>query len=341
MRLTHFIGLLALVLFGLVIGSILISHEQGNESLEQGRFIDGFDFSSVHKVELRNMQGTVTLSKHLEQWQVEQVSSYKADTDKLRKLLQSLKQAQIAQLKTSKPQLFAKLGLAGAEQGEVRSTYISLSNNNKTIEILLGSNEKFGTGQYARWLQRKQALLLDRRIELNTQASSWLDKRIFDVSFDEVRALSWQGKKSGFTVRRAELFQEGKSEQTPQFDTLLKAPEGKVTLARDFELIYPIADKEAKYPSIFTGLVRNTLQLRLQNVNPLNWLDAQKHSLKQSFTVSIELTELEQKDGIQLTFYQTQEQQAWLVVEGRSWAYQIPKHSFQQLAQPLSDYLIE
>ena len=341
MKLTHFIALIALVVTGLVVGTVLISNEQGKANFQQGNLIEDFDFAALHQVKLSGSQGKVTLSKVLEQWQVEQVTGYTADTSKLSKLLQSLKQVQIAQLKTSKPEHFAKLGVAGIEQENTKAMQVSLSNGKKTIELLLGAKANSGKGQYARWLGVEQALLLDRTIEINTQASSWLDKRIFSIPFDSVRTLLWQAQESEFKVRRAELAVRGKVEQNPKLPAMITLPTGKVNLARDFELIYPATDKDTEYPSVFTGLVRNTLQLTLQNVKPLSWLASQKEPLQQTLTLTLRLAEQEQKARVQLTFYQTQEQQAWLVVEGRNWAYQIPKHSYQQLAQPLSAYLLE
>jgi len=66
----------------------------------------------------------VTLRKSGERWTVAERADYPADTSKLRKLLQSLRDAKIVEEKTSDPALFAGIGVedpaaAGATGAEV------------------------------------------------------------------------------------------------------------------------------------------------------------------------------------------------------------------------------
>ncbi len=336
MKISHFIGVLVLTLIALALGSTMLSSQKGEQSFEQTQFIKDFDFDTVYQVKLQDSNNEVTLNKQLEQWQLVQAHGYQPDLKVLARLLQQLKDAQIQELKTSNSKNYHRLGLAGIKQEGSSSLLITLVSPDKKLELLLGDNAKAGSGQYAKMTSEQQTYLLDQSFDISANVKSWLQKAIFEIAFDSVRKLIWQDSQSSFTVTRKELEATGEVIDDNGNPSL---PKGEASLSRDFELTEPKQSKTPIYPSIYSGLVRNTIQLELQDVLPATDFEAKQ--LEANFTIQLAVKENATIEHKKLHFYQGEQEQYWLKVDSRNWVYQISEFSYSQLAKPLAEYLEE
>ncbi len=334
MKLAHFIALLLVAVVALALGTGLLSQQKGQQTLEQQTFINDLDFTNVHQLIIKDSQQQVVINKHLAQWQVEQVYGYKADTVALSKLLQQFKDAQVQELKTSNSKNYHRLGLSDINQDNSESMLVTLKSGEQVIELLLGSHAKSGTGQYAKFLAQAQTVLLDTSFSIKTSPGSWLEKDILDINFDTVRSLSWQSEQAiDFVVTRAELAATGELKEKGGQPNL---PQGEIELEPEFSLIQPDSTAPPQYPSIFSGLVRNTVQLELQSVIPFEQFA--KQGLVTQFSIELNTVEQSVKQQSVLRFFQHQDTY-WLTVSGANWAYKISEFSFKQLAKPLAEYL--
>ena len=334
MKLSHFIGLLLVAVIALALGTGLLSQQQGQQSIEQQTFITDFDFANVHHVMLKDRNSEVALSKQLEQWQVKQVHGYKADTLRLSKLLQQFKDAQVQELKTSNSKNYHRLGLSEVSAENSESVQVILKSGESTIEVLLGAEAKSGFGQYAKFLSKPQTVLLDTSFSINTKPAAWLDESILAIDFDSVKELTWSSSQSSdFVIARTELTPTGELQEKNGQPVL---PQGETELEQEFSLQVPSLETAPEYPSIFSGLVRNTVQLELKRVSPLS--DFAKRQLQAQFVITLTAMDKGLEQQTVLTFYQDQDDY-WLTVNSRNWAYQISDFSFKQLSKPLSDYM--
>lgn len=337
MKLTHFISLVFAALVALVAGAGLLSNQQGEQSFEQKVLIDNFDFDSVHKVIIQGQEYTTEMNKVMASWQVSQFSNYPADVTLLSSLLQQLKTVTIQEYKTSNSNNYHRLGLVEVDIDGSEATLISLVNNNDEIKLLLGNEAKSGAGRYAKLGSSTQTYLLDSNLAIKSDPKAWLAQRILPYDLDEIRRLNWlDNEGAAFSIERKEQIATGELE-VQNGQPLL--PTGEVKLKADFELVSPIGDFQPMYNSVFTGLVRNTNQLELQNVLP----KSETKLSAQEAIYSIELL-AEQKSNVHsslLRFYQTPSEEYWLEVEGSQWVYQISEFSFKQLGKPIQDYLAE
>ena len=334
MKLSHFIGLLLVAVVALALGTGLLSQQQGQQSIEQQTFIDDFDFANVHYVILKDRNSEVELTKQLEQWQVKQEHGYKADTLRLSKLLQQFKDAKVQELKTSNSKNYHRLGLSEVSADNSESVQVILKSGETNIEVLLGSEAKSGFGQYAKFLSKAQTVLLDTSFTINTKPAAWLDESILDIDFDSVKELTWSSSQSSdFVIARAELTPTGELQEKNGQPVL---PKGEAELEQEFSLQVPALETAPEYPSIFSGLVRNTVQLELERVLPLS--DFAEKLLQAQFVITLTAMDKGLEQQTVLTFYQDQDDY-WLTVNGRNWAYQISDFSLKQLSKPLSDYM--
>lgn len=337
MKLAHFIGVILAAVLAALIGTGLLSTQQGEQSFERKALIENFDFDSVYKVRIQGEGHSVELNKQLASWHVKQVHSYAADMTLLSELLQQLKAAEIQEYKTSNSKNYHRLGLTSAEQEDSSSIQITLVNNEQKVEVLLGNNAKSGPGQYAKLATSPQTFLLNDSFAVKTTPKAWLQQRILSYHFDNIRQLNWADNEGAkFSAARKEQAVTGKLE-IDNGQPLL--PNGEVKLKPDFELASPEGDYELMYESALSGLVRNTIQLELQTVVPKS--EHKLSGLEAVYNIEL-IAELKgQKETTVLSFYQGEPEQYWLEVAGRDWIFQISEYSFKQLGKPIQDYLAE
>lgn len=337
MKLAHFIVLVIAALLAVILGTGLLSTQQGEQSFERQNLIQNFNFDTLYRVKIEGKGYKVELNKHLLSWQVIELYGYAADTEQLSELLQTLKAIEIQEYKTSNSKNYHRLGLTDVELEGAESTALTLVNDDGEITVLLGNKANTGKGQYAKLASSAQTYLLSDSLEVKTDPNDWLEQRILPYAFDEIRQLNWlDNEGAAFSVERKEQVATGEL-KVDEGQVVL--PTGEINLKPDFELVFPEGEHQLMYQSVFTGLVRNTNQLELETVIPLSAFNSS--AFEPVYTIELIAEQNGAKQTSLLSFYQDPSEQHWVVSTGQSWAYQISEFSFKQLAKPVQEYLAE
>lgn len=144
--------------------------------------------NDVDRVEITAAGNNVvaTMVKSGNSWQLVQMGGYRADWQKLRTMLADLAQARVVENKTDKPEYYARLGvedIAGADAGGV---LVKLSVADETTGILVGKVAQGRPGQYVRLENVAASALVDREVDVYTEALDWADTTIVDINASEV-----------------------------------------------------------------------------------------------------------------------------------------------------------
>jgi hypothetical protein len=128
----------------------------------------------------------VTLERREERWIVVEASDYRADWNRLKTLLSDLSRAEIIEKKTSNPDYYARLGVEDVSSEDASGLLIEFSEDSGLSALIMGNDAGGREGQYMRLLDSAESALIDRRLNLPTERSEWLDKTIVDISDAEV-----------------------------------------------------------------------------------------------------------------------------------------------------------
>ena len=186
----HFSWLLVLTL---IVGGVILlmpvktGHESG---LEVEPLIPGMgkwvnDVERVHIIKAGN-QTVATLVRGDQGWVVEENESYTADWPRLKTLLAALAQARITEPKTANPAYFDRLGLRDVSDGDSSAIMVEIGTGETATRVLIGHAAQGREGQYVRFPQNDQALLIDRAIDVAAETRDWLLRNIIDLSEAEV-----------------------------------------------------------------------------------------------------------------------------------------------------------
>lgn len=121
-------------------------------------------------------------------WQVPAKAGYRADAQELGQTLRALAEARKVEARTANPAYHARLGLADqgspGEQGvRVR---LELADSPAPVELKIGSAGS-RSGQLVRMGGDEQVWLIDRNIPLPASELAWLDQRVTQIPFGQIR----------------------------------------------------------------------------------------------------------------------------------------------------------
>lgn len=131
-----------------------------------------------------------TLSRRSSGWVLEEAGGYAADWEVLKKLLGSLAQARIVEVKTANADYFSRLGVADVGDPQSSAVLIRLHHADQVRGLLIGSAASERDGQYVRLEGGEQALLIDQRLDVAAEMRHWLDRKIIDLAAAEVVEVS-------------------------------------------------------------------------------------------------------------------------------------------------------
>jgi hypothetical protein len=127
-----------------------------------------------------------TMVKFGNGWQLEQMDGYSVDWPKLRTMLAELAQARVVENKTDNPEYYARLGVEDVGAADAGGVLVSLSVGNQTTGIIVGNEAEGRPGQYVRLQNEAVSALVDREIDVFTEALDWADTTIVDINASEV-----------------------------------------------------------------------------------------------------------------------------------------------------------
>ncbi len=186
----HFSWLLASTL-AVTILILLIPGKTGKESeFEVRPLVPGLDTWVNDITRVRITKGgnvpVATLVRGVESWTVEDAGAYPADWARLKKMLFALAQAKVIELKTSNPDYYDRLGVKDISDPGSTAVLVEIGEGEQATRLLLGSTAQGRAGQYVRFPDQEQALLIDRPLEVSVQAADWVQRDVVDLAEAEV-----------------------------------------------------------------------------------------------------------------------------------------------------------
>lgn len=113
-------------------------------------------------------------------------------TQRLVSLVRGLTDAVIVETKSANPKNHSQLGLSALSLPGANSVLLRVTTESSSIEILIGDVAKLQNGQYVRFNDNDQMLLIDRKLNLPIDSTAWLQKSLFNLSVDDVVSVKQQ-----------------------------------------------------------------------------------------------------------------------------------------------------
>ena len=250
-------------------------------------------------------------------WVVPEKDEYPASGKAVADLVAHLKDAKKLEARTANPSLHARLGLAETGSDEEKAARLTLETD-KAIELLLG-NRSSQEGQLMRFAGDNQAWLVTPALNVPTEVNAWLDRRITDIAFADIKNVA-------VTLKDGTRFEVNRSENQPNMQVVGLASDSKVpyeSAANGMATVFggllfedvkklsalPLATPEALVE--LTTLKEHALKAALHVVEDQHWLVITEH---QGFSAS----ELSAREG---------------------WAYRIEPRHYQALTHNLAKAL--
>ena len=191
-RSTLFLAIAAVALAG---GALWISDSrrpQQEASLQQPA-VPGLAerLGNVDKVVIRGAGDAVlaTLERGEQHWRLVE-RDYPADAATLRSLLLNLAEARRVAAKTSKPELYERLGVEDVSNAEAQGVKLEISGGGEPLAVILGQNVPTGTGTYLRLANEAQSWQIDKNVAVEKTTANWLQKDLADIQPNRIQAVT-------------------------------------------------------------------------------------------------------------------------------------------------------
>lgn len=151
--------------------------------------------NEVAAIRVSAAEGTFTIVREGESWNVNEKHGYPAHVGKIREALIGLGELTILEPKTSKPEFYEKLGVQDVEAEGASSTEVTLTDAAATTlaKLIVGNQHPAGpSGQdevYVRKSGDPRTWLATGNLSVPTMADEWLDKDFLEVEPKRVRSL--------------------------------------------------------------------------------------------------------------------------------------------------------
>jgi hypothetical protein len=127
-----------------------------------------------------------TLKKQEDRWTVAEKDGYDANDAAVRKLLIQLTDAKVLEIKTSKADLYARLGVEDVSGENAGGMLVTLDGASEPLSVIIGSAAPKANGTFVRRSGDDASLLVGGNIRPSRTPGLWLDKAIMDVAASRV-----------------------------------------------------------------------------------------------------------------------------------------------------------
>lgn len=154
---------------------------------------------SVTSITIRS-GGNETLIRKLDKgrWGIASRDDYPAEVEKVQQLVQALAQAKVAETKTSKAELYDRLGVQDSDAAGSSSTLVILKAGETAVASLILGNAPTTRGDnpmqaplpgvFARRAGEAQAVLLDKNIEAPKEPIGWMKTDVLSLEGQRVKS---------------------------------------------------------------------------------------------------------------------------------------------------------
>ena len=136
-------------------------------------------------------QVITSLERGDNQWLVKDRGGYPADIAKIRNTVLALAEAKIIEQKTSKPELYAKLGVTSVESKDASGIKIMITHGAEQQALIVGNpGPQINKNRYVRRADEATSWLIDRKLDLNHDVAYWLQKDILSLEPEDMQAIT-------------------------------------------------------------------------------------------------------------------------------------------------------
>lgn len=142
--------------------------------------------------------GTVTVARNGEQWQVAEFDGFPAAVKTVKQALLQLAALRILETKTSKSEKYAQIGVEDRTTPGANSRAVKVSGPDGAVlvDLLIGKERPAramnAPGHYVRRAGEASAYLVEGELSLPTKAVEWVDTAVVDLPVDRVRQVTVQ-----------------------------------------------------------------------------------------------------------------------------------------------------
>jgi hypothetical protein len=144
--------------------------------------------NDINTIRIRGYEDAVTLKKKGDNWVIEEFEDYPALFDKIKQTIIGISELKVIATKTSRPNLYSRLGVEGVDAENSTSTLITLDNNKgeEAAALIVGKPRRSKSainnpGLYVRKPQEIHSLLVEGSLDISSRITSWFERTIFDI----------------------------------------------------------------------------------------------------------------------------------------------------------------
>jgi hypothetical protein len=162
----------------------------------------------IQTIVIARKDATFRIVRDGDRWLVPDKSRYPASPEAVRRLLVGLSELRALEAKTTQASVYPELELENVDAPNAKSVQVSLKDvgGGDVLAVIIGKSRfgrgGSGDGVYVRKAGDAQAWLAQGRVGVEREITSWLDKRIADVSRDRVRTVTVKADKQQLVVQR-------------------------------------------------------------------------------------------------------------------------------------------
>jgi Domain of unknown function (DUF4340) len=242
--------------------------------------------ADVTSVTIARNGSSLTLIRDGDSWLVAEKGNYPANTAKLRQMVLAMADVNLVEPKTQKADLYPRLEVE--DPGKGKSTLVSVKgkSGNTLAEVIVGKRryDRLGAGNDGVYLRKPsdpQAWLARGSLDPTGEVSSWLDRRILDISEKRIAkvvltqpdgaklVISRAGPDAKFAVEDAAADAKFKSDTTTAGPAMALETLDLDDVKPATELPVPDKDVVAASFTTFDGL---TVNVRLLDRDKTNWI---------------------------------------------------------------------
>ena len=187
---------LFVVTFLVVAAAVVVTHKQSpTVSLEKVLLFPDLkdSINDVNEILIQSNQGNLTFFNDGGEWKIREADNFPVLFSKIRQTAIAVSELQIVSDKTSNPALYSNLGVEDPASADATSKLLTLrgSSGNDIITLIVGKNRLSSSpsdspGLYVRLPSQTTALLVEGRLNVDTQVSDWIERTLVDIKPERV-----------------------------------------------------------------------------------------------------------------------------------------------------------
>jgi len=145
--------------------------------------------NDITAIVIESGTNSLHISKHDDNWLIQQANDFPAGFDKLRKLVLDAIELTIISGKTTNSALFAELGVEDpVQEGSLSHLLTFRDSSGNTIEsVIVGNRSQTGSaGLYVRKPGSNETLLAAGTLDVSTDVADWIDNNLLDIGDDRI-----------------------------------------------------------------------------------------------------------------------------------------------------------